>query len=194
VSDQLQVVEVGDSWPADWLRSSLSLGGEIASAVHALNSSDPRGQYFVIAPAGASPVRLGHPEQGGLTNASHADERLSTYIDHLKRLDVRTLFVEDDLRRKGDPALSQFKSDWFEVAGRVVHWRDITVISSADAVNAIRAGASGYPLNAFIAATQPTNEDTVLPQRIAASLLSVIVSAFDGESFLMWEPEPHNVE
>ncbi|MEA2252004.1 MAG: hypothetical protein QOG70_2246, partial [Solirubrobacteraceae bacterium] len=63
------------------------------------------------------------------------------------------------------------------------------------AARAIRQSASGYPLNAFLI-TRPAADLGLVPGRSVAegfasevmkSLAAVVVSAFDAESFLVWD-------
>lgn len=58
----------------------------------------------------------------------------------------------------------------------------------------IDRGASGYPLNAFVITKSSSDLGLVdggdaperLSQEVAASLLAIVVAAFDAESFLIW--------
>jgi hypothetical protein len=64
------------------------------------------------------------------------------------------------------------------------------------AVRLLNAGASGYPLNAVVTSTPEEELDLTdgeeLPPAIgttvARSLMAVIVGAYDGETFMIWQP------
>lgn len=79
------------------------------------------------------------------------------------------------------------------VGERVLHWCDLRDGGGKGARTIIR-GAHGYPLNAFLTSRSSAELGLVdrrqapkaLSQLVVESLLAVVVSAFDGESFLIW--------
>lgn len=84
------------------------------------------------------------------------------------------------------------------VGNDVVHWSDLEPTLGAVATRAIRENAFGYPLNAFVVMQssaqlglvdgQPAPAD--FAKNVADSLLAVVVSAFDAESFMTWTAAP----
>jgi hypothetical protein len=114
-------------------------------------------------------------------------------IDALKNPHAGVLYIEDNLRRPGDPALEEHFSRYRVIEGSVVHWHLLSPNEGTEAVELIRAASNGYPLNGFIGSTPPDTGDTeerdtdAFAAAIASTTVVTIVSAFDGESFLMWE-------
>jgi hypothetical protein len=77
----------------------------------------------------------------------------------------------------------------------VVHWCELKPGIGTAGTEAIRESAFGYPLNAFVTTRSVSDLRLVDGQavatgfadQVAASLLAIVVSAFDAESFLLWD-------
>lgn len=183
-------VEVARGTALDWVRDSLLRGGPIAKHALPVLASKP-GRFFVIAPAEPE-FRVGALGAGGVMRSSVADMALAKKINHLKNSGARVLCIEDNLRLPGDRALKEHFSQYRVIEGSVVHWQLLSAIDGTEAVKLIRAASNGYPLNAFVGWASPDTADTKdrdavdFAAEISSIRLSIIVSAFDGESFLMW--------
>ncbi len=125
---------------ADWVRDSLAQGSELSIRV-ARRLSD-LSQAIVIGPTLDESQALDGQGQG--ISQVDADVALDRVVDALALTGAKTLVVEDDLARRGDPGL---QGQVAFVGGRVLRWTDL---SRAKASRLLRTGASGYPLNAFV--------------------------------------------
>lgn len=183
-------VDVTGGTALEWVRDSLRRGGSIAKHALSVPGSKP-GRFFVIAPAEPE-FRVGALAEGGVIRSSVADVALAKEIDDLKKSGARVLWIEDNLRLPGDRALKEHFSHYRVIEGSVVHWQLLSATDGTEAVKLIRTASNGYPLNAFIGWTRPDTADTKdrdsedFAAEIGSVRLSIIVSAFDAESFLMW--------
>ena len=99
------------------------------------------------------------------------------------------LMIEDDLRRPNTD-FPEFES--FDLAGHVLRWLSLDGNIEL-AMSLLKRGSSDYPLNAFVFEMEMTDfqeavensEDDELADRISRCAKYVIVSAFDGESYLV---------
>jgi len=168
---------------ADWVRDSLAQGSEFSIRVARRLSDLP--QAIVIGPPlGDSQVLDGHGR--GISQVD-ADVVLDRVVDALALTGVKTLVVEDDLARRGDPSLH---GQVAFVGGRVLRWADL---SRAKASRLVRTGASGYPLNAFVCRADAISL-SLTPERelseadavaLAHSVCAVVTSVYDAESFVI---------
>jgi hypothetical protein len=101
---------------------------------------------------------------------------------------LKSLIVEDDLARRGDPSLG---SDVAFVDDRALRWCDMDDAVAAGAL--LREGSSGYPLNSFGCRASPAELGLaggrtlvdVDKERIIDSTELVIVSVYDAEAYLV---------
>jgi hypothetical protein len=118
-----------------------------------------------------------------------SDEAMRAYLQDFENSGAKTLVVEDEISRRGDPIRG----------GPVAYYRDKVFrwcLLGGDAMRAVqllRFGSSGYPLNAYVSPLSPQelslSPDSELgasfPDAIKSALLAVIVSALDAETFLV---------
>ena len=103
------------------------------------------------------------------------------------------LIVEDNIRSLSNPATPYGSTSFIE--GSIIHWLDLSDRSGEMAVNVIFASSTGYPLNAFVSTESSgalglvdgTEAPSQLGAEIAQSLLAFVVTAFDEESYVIWE-------
>jgi hypothetical protein len=102
------------------------------------------------------------------------------------------LIVEDDLALPTDPNVVE---PFGSIGDFVIHWHDLDRDIDG-AVQLLRQGASGYPLNAFLCAGSHDALDLsdavrLSPRQIeaiSASVRAIVVSCFDAETFLVYAP------
>lgn len=177
-------VELG----AGWVRGSLAQGSGMAELM--TRRLDKLGSAVLLSPSvqGAAPV-TSLDDLGRGIRSSDADQIAQRLLESFAAAGVRTLVVEDDLARRGDPGVGL---DVAFVGDRVVRWADLGVGADV-AVQLLRAGASGYPLNAF-ACWPPSAElgleaGVPLGERQQAALVestcAVITAVYDAETYLV---------
>jgi hypothetical protein len=104
------------------------------------------------------------------------------------------LYVEDDLRRPGDPAISNGQAGLIFLRDQVVHWCELAKDNVSEVGTFLRKGSSGFPLNAFVAQfpmrylRHEGLSESELLATITDSVVAVVVAAYDAESFLIWHP------
>lgn len=188
---ELQPMELDRSEASAWMEKSLRQGFDLSVAVVADQPFD-RGRFVVLVPNGfaRSPLDL---EAGGVSPLNSSEQALSECLDECYERGAASVVVEDDMGRASDPIVARRTEPLAFVGERVVYWADLRDGSRAGA-RTIIVGAHGHPLNAFVTRTtsaelglvdrQQTSGD--LPRLIVESLTAVVVTAFDGESFLIW--------
>lgn len=170
----------------DWVRRSLAQGSDLARLIGARLSKLSQALLLV------EPSRVQGPgpifdDSGRGIPASEADEVAKCLLATTARKAKLTLIVEDDLARQGDPHLGRAAF----VGARVLRWEEVDN-QTISAVTLLRRGASGYPLNAFICQGTPPDlglsaDLQISPtqqERIADSVLGVLVSVWDAEAFV----------
>lgn len=167
-----------------WVRGSLADGSALAHLVN--ERIEPSWSALLLAEDVSGP-RWEEPLSpcGRGQRGSAADALASRLLDSLTSSGPRTLIVEDDAARRGDPHLGGVAF----VGERVVRWRDLEQ-QPAESVALLRG--SGHPLNAFVCrgpaqqlgleADRPLGDTDVASIADAAEV--VIVSAYDGEAFV----------
>lgn len=191
---QATAIEVPADEARSWLKESLAGGHEISAATLATARLDD-GVFLVLAPDGSNPGRLPGFAEGGVVSSDLANAALAGVLEDLMPRGAACVVVEDDVGRRGDPALSKRRAPSAFIGDRVICWSDLDRPGSgAAAVQTIAEAASGYPRNAFAltqtAADLGLSEGQSLPVDFAAKaagfLAALVVSAFDDESFLVW--------
>lgn len=190
----------------DWITQSLEQGGPISSA--ALTSVPLRqGRVYVLVPEESDALRVLNFEEGGVTQRNLTIATLVRLLGDLALAkSAKCLVVEDDLMRPSDPAVNRRDLPSAFLDEHILHWAELEVNGGGSATSrAIQLGATGYPLNAFVA-TSTRNQLGLnklmpvprgLPNDIVNSLVAMIFSAFDAESFVVWiantpTPKPHS--
>jgi len=153
------------------------------------------GRIRAIVPANTPlPLRI-DLDEGGIVKAAAANGILAGLLEDMIVSGATTIFIEDSALRRGDPALARADTPVAFLGDKVIRWCELRPGSGSAAVRAVRAGSSGYPLNAFVTGSSATSlglvDGTAVPNGLASqvvnSLLAVVVSAFDAESFLVWD-------
>jgi hypothetical protein len=192
-----KLVEPPRAAAVEWVRESLGDGHAVSAAVLAACRLEA-GRVGAIV---SDDTPEGHRSQfhrGGVIDAAsraEADLLLAQLLDTLAGRGGSCVVIEDDVRRRHDPAVSRpgVAPSAF-IGERVVHWTDLQPADKA--ITTIYAGASGYPRNAFVVAkscaelglADRQELEQTFAESLAKSLLAVLVSAYDAESFLLWEP------
>jgi hypothetical protein len=121
---------------------------------------------------------------------------LSAVIGELADRGGRGVVVEDEASRKRDPNPSQSGALETGFAGeQVLHWASLENDWDRAAAT-IERGSYRYPTNAFVSSGSPANlglkEGAEVPsdlgRAVASSLVALIVAAYDGETYIIWEP------
>ncbi len=173
-----------------WMADSLSEGSALAIASVRLVTEHGSVQVLIQSEP-ATGERSPLNESIGL-RASDADLRLTSVLEALVREGSRTILVEDDLSREGDPQISG------QVAfldGRVVRWHDLRE-SCRQGADLARTGASGYPLNAFVSNRDPValglsggqRLDSEFVESFLGSISAIVVAVHDAETYVVWQP------
>lgn len=171
----------------EWFEYQLGQGFDLAQSVLARNFlAEGSFETFVSADTPSEEVEFPrYPDvQGG-------EIALAARLEQLAKQGARSVVIEDDVQRNGDPHVespSAFLGD------RVLHWREFRTGEGKAAAHAIREGAFGYPLNAFVLSKSlerlglrdHEQAPSDLSRHVTSSLMAVIVSAFDNTSFAMW--------
>jgi len=197
VTSSTQVIEAPVEEAQGWLRYSLEQGFDVSAAVLDAGFIDKgRGLAIVSTEFQRAPFEFFH---GGVLGTDTSRECLGRIlVDGTFGL-IGSLLVEDDVRRKGDPWIGRIKPPSAFIADRVLHWANPNT-GIGNVVEVIHHGGFGYPLNAFLVTKSSADLGLVdseeapedLPRQVVSSLLGVVVSAFDNESFLIWLPDSTN--
>jgi hypothetical protein len=191
------VVDPPRAAAVEWVRESLGDGHAVSAAVLAACRLEA-GRVRAIVSDDTSEGHRSQFHRGGVIDAAsraEADLLLAQLLDTLAGRGGSCVVIEDDLRRRQDPAASRRGVAPSAFIGeRVVHWTDLQPAEKA--ITTIYAGASGYPRNAFIVAKSCADLgiadrqelDETFAASVAKSLRAVLVAAYDAESFLLWEP------
>jgi hypothetical protein len=189
---EMKLVRIQGEGGAAHLRESLGDGGQLARLLdHEVSRRS--GVLSVFLPT-ADDVIDDYSSGRGVSKAQTEVALIELLREGVGVRDLY-LYVEDELRRVGDRANRSLPEKSYLVVGgdRLLHWMQINSQTLSDVPLVIRRGSGGYPLNACIAQLGPPKNaaeaDPGFLARVAASADYVIVSALDGESFLVWEPE-----
>lgn len=182
----------------EWSLRSLSQGAAVSQLLREriLNSSLEAAIVAEVRPRGGS---LRVPGEAHLDDESRGMDRAEAergLRDFFESRDGEFLVVEDDLGRRGDPALRHQRPSGPRgvvrfIDDRVVH-ASLPGADPAELVRLIGSGASAYSLNAFLCPEearawlgveeQLSAEDCL---ELARSATVVIHSIYDAESFLL---------
>ncbi|MGN6276885.1 MAG: hypothetical protein ACTHNP_13285 [Solirubrobacterales bacterium] len=175
-----------------WLKKSLQQGFGLSDAVTAMHALD-HGSSFALVPEEFTrkPLALA---VGGVVSQKAAREGLVDFLVQLRDEGAKCVLIEDDLAGRMDPVVRRSAEPLAFLDDRVIHWCDLTD-NVDEAARTTAEGASGYPLNGFVT-TRSSLElgladrqqvPAELPTQVAESLVAVICSAFDAESFVVWD-------
>ena len=187
--------EVDQKVALDWLRYSLGQG-EVISPAALKFIEERKGHAYTLAPETVDPARLATPSDGGVTKTGDARAALAKVIATLAGRGAACVVVEDELRQRKDPkpSLDGLLLTAF-VGERVIHWAGLEGGTDA-AILTLHRGSHGYPLNAFVTSVSAeelglvdgADLDARVGEAVVASLMAVIVAAYDAETFIIWEP------
>lgn len=169
-----------------WVEEGLADGGALAAAL--AGNLDPLTDFFVLVPAHADVTWHPREASGYRMTRSAIELGLARMLRSAEACGARTIIVEDELGRRGDPVLTTSAAAAFGVrymGDRVVRSQPIRADLSA-AIRIIRTGSSGYPLNGFLTEFElPDSDELALPQLdgVLRKLVGILVSAFDAETY-----------
>lgn len=176
-------IPIGIALP--WITQSLSDGSALAHLVAKRLDHDWIAHLVGALPEEfAGDMKLDNVSRG--TDRATSDSLMGTALIRLSTSGRMMLIVQDDLARRGDPIQG---SSCF-VGDQAIRWTEISRSSIASAVQLLRTGSSGYPLNAYITfgvgpllgGTTVGSEQQVA---IADSLAAIIVSVYDAEGYVL---------
>jgi hypothetical protein len=189
--------EIDQAIALDWLRHSLGQGEAIsADALKAIEES--RGRAYALAPDTVDPARLATPRWGGVIvpGTGSPREALGRVLGRLAERGGACVVVEDALSLKRDPkpSLDGLLLTGF-IGTKVIHWANLAG-GADDAVVAVNRGSGNYPTNAFVTSASAdelglidgADLDNDIAGPVVASLMAVIVAAYDAETYIIWEP------
>jgi hypothetical protein len=197
MSDFPGLTEIDQAIALDWLRYSLGQGAvEVISPTAVKFIEQHPGHAYTLAPATVDPARLAKPREGGVIFTRAAREGLAPVLEKLAERGAACVVVEDDMRLKRDPkpSLDGLLLTGF-VGEQVLHWAALEG-GTEDAITVLHRGSLGYPTNAFVTSASAeelglvdgADLDHDVAGPVVASLMAVIVAAYDNETYIIWEP------
>jgi hypothetical protein len=128
-------------------------------------------------------------------NREVVDVAMTEYLDNWEGSSACSLIVEDEISLRGDPIRN---GPIAYLGDKVFRWCTLGT-SGNQGVDLLRAGSSGYPLNAFITTLSPkhlglwsaADLGPSFVEAVTRSTRAVIVSALDAESFLICQKSGH---
>jgi len=174
-----------------WLEDSLGQGFDLSVAVLAAGVLE-QGRCVAIVPDDFNrvPFNFSH---GGVVGQQSSRERLAKVLQRLGTSGARAVLVEDSTAGRTDPHFSHRGEPSAFIGERVIHWSDLSA-GGPQAMEVVAWGTGGYPTNAFVLTQSSQDLGLVdrqdapkdLAEEVAASLLAIVVAAFDAESYLLW--------
>jgi hypothetical protein len=185
----------GRAWIEEWLGA-----GHFVSAAVLGSSPFNRGRFqtCIFDEASAEPLR--DFRWGWMANGDEVDAWLAEVFDQLALDGAKCVVAEDDMTSANDPGFMNDDIPQARIHDRVLCWCDLDSANGAEAVAETMHIATGYPRNVFVVSRSAA--ELGLAQRqyvpngflrdVTKSLMAVIVSIFDDESYLVWTPDPAN--
>lgn len=191
----MTVIEVNREKARSWTEQWLNAGHAVSAAVLSI-APFHSGIFRTFIGDEVAKEGLPNFESGWAVNVGEARRWLAETLDEQALRGAKCLIVEDDLSRPTDPALLRSDIPSAFIGDRVVSWCDVNPQNGAAAVDRVMYVGSGYPRNAFVVNKSAAELGLIdrqqvsaeFAQQVAASLLAVIVSIFDAESYLVWTP------
>jgi hypothetical protein len=195
MSDLPVPIQIDKMIALDWLRYSLGQG-EVISSAALMFIVEHEGHGYTLAPKTVDRALLETPSSGGVTGTRAAREALAKVLEGLAERGAACVVVEDEMSEKGDanPSWGGRLLTGF-IGEKVIHWANLAG-GTDDAVVAVHRGSGDYPTNAFVTSA-PAEElvlvdgadlDSDVADAVVASLVAVIVTAYDAETYIIWEP------
>jgi hypothetical protein len=190
--------EIDQRIALDWLRYSLGQGEvDVISGAVLKCIGERQGHAYTLAPETVDPVRLAKPREGGVVTTGGARAALAKMLEGLAEHGATCVVVEDEAnwKRYPKPSLDGLLKTAF-VGEQVIHWEGLEG-GMEDAVVAVYRGSHCYPTNAFVTSVPAeklglvdgADLDHDVAGPVVASLMAVIVAAYDAETFIIWEPK-----
>jgi len=190
--------EIDKTIALDWLRYSLGQGEVISpAALKFIEEHD--GHAYALAPENVDPVRLANPHDGAVMTPGTGSPReaLARVLTALAERGGVCVVVEDELSETKDanPNWGGRLLTGF-VGENVIHWANLAG-GTDDAIVTVHFGSGDYPTNAFVTSA-PAEElglvdgadlDSGIGETVVTSLIAVIVTAYDAETYIIWEPK-----
>jgi hypothetical protein len=169
-----------------WVQSSLQDGSTLADAV--AERLWPSGDIYLLADLSGDVSTALDYAQSHQIRTSDGDRLIEKFLRVVSSQgSCKTLIVEDDL---ASPTDSFLPAPYALIDDCVFRWRDLTK-NLEESIRLLRSRA--YPLNAFLC-DEPVEAFQFAPgmrvteqlEMIISSIIAVIVSAFDAETFLVY--------
>jgi hypothetical protein len=174
----------------DWVRQSLGDGNALAHEI--LGVCDlATGVASAAVPPGFPADGLDHPQWGqGMVSRRRSDEALADLIGGAT---PRLVVVEDPLMRPTDPVFERHARESFVFQSEVYHWRLRRQAEPYRLIGEFLNRWISYPFIAVVvrssrpydAGEEVTYEEI---RRLAMSVESVVVGAYDNEGYIVWQP------
>jgi hypothetical protein len=177
-----------------YLRKYLNWGGLAEKALTLLLS---HGRTFALLPQGTSLERARKFDVGGLSITSASKSYLARRFLGCPPANCEgTLIVQDTVAQANDLNISKSNEDKFFYENRIYYFLNAADFSEQSIADVIR-GSRGFWVVGFLVACR-VNREGILDQEVgeptfadlANNIREVFVSAYDGESFVMWVPDP----
>lgn len=184
-------VVLPEAGAAVWIRSCLENGDGLSALVLQEIHLDV-GVHASLLPPTPDLKNLDFNE-GGVVSVQSANEGLAEMLRRIASAKPLGLVVENDLARRLDPALPNLSLPVAYLGDRILHWRLLSSEEPIVSVELLRRGASGYPTNGFLVEAQAlhglsnhSEVDESWCRRAVRSLVGIVTTAFDAESFVLW--------
>ncbi len=194
MSPKAALREVDQLTANEWIASSLQQGHELSAATLArIDLSNGHSRAIMLSDS------IDFSDSGWVRRGD-AHRTLFTYLLGLAIKGDICLVVEHEFASRGDAWLS--KKDYSTgistgyVDDHVLFWTSLDPNNIDLAIETITVGSDGYPTNCFVASVNNelmnTFIDKSLPNdvidKIAESIVALVIGAFDAESYVVWEP------
>jgi hypothetical protein len=193
MSDLPHPTEIDQAVALEWLRYSLKQGDVISS--RALKATQERkGHSYALLPDTVDAARVANLKEGAVIGTHSAQRALTRVLNGLAKRGAACVVMEDELRRKRDKDPTAGGLPTAFIGERVFHWATLESGTKA-LIQLFDRGSHGYPLNAFVTFAKEdelglvdgADLDADIANSVVRSLAALIVTAYDAETFLIWE-------
>jgi hypothetical protein len=185
-SNDFSGIDIDVDSAREWTRSSLLRSdSEVASVLVMRLGSFSTAKLLADVSYQKEVVTLSNVGRG-LTGSR---EVARNFLKQLAADAPRTLLVENELGRRGDPGM---ESRSVFMNGVPASWSELNGYGNVDPVSVITGTSSGWPLNAYVLAGPPSKYQLTLgadlagseQEKVAKDTVTILSSVFDGEAFL----------